>query len=323
MLGIIGGTEPNDVYRIQLPFHYAGLDWVDLPNAPNVPANYDVYVLSRIWTINPEADASIGDLPGRIVFDTDDDLSNPLVVTSVEDVLLAESVARIVKLADAVTVTTPYLGKLYTERFGTPYHVLPNCIDLEMWKGHTRDDPALTIGIAGGDSHQVDWRLIEEPLHKVVREFPQVRVIVAGFLPDYLDQKWVTYIPWGPYEVLPLMVRQFDIGLCPLPVNSFNLCKSAIKALEYMASERPVNGKPGGACVLASNMPVYRRVVNNKSNGLLVKDDEWYEAIKTVIEDKFLRWKLQQRGLRWVTKHRDVRKEARRWVNFYKTLTRR
>ena len=173
--------------------------------------------------------------------------------------------------------------------------------------------------MAGGDSHYADWRLIEEALHRVVQEF-SVNVVVAGYLPDYFDKPWVKHIPFVPYGQLPDVVRQFDIGLCPLPVTDFNLCKSEIKAVEYMASARDVGSKQGGVCVLASNMPVYRRAVNHNSNGLLVKDDDWYEAIKTVIEDRFLRWKLQIRGLVWVRKNRDIRNEAQRWARFYKKV---
>lgn len=318
VLALLGGKEINDVYRIMLPFHFAGYEWVGLEQASEVPADYDLYVLSRVAPRLPGVAEEIGKI-GKIVWDTDDELT--MLHRNAEDIIYANFMEELLGYCVAITSTTPYLAKLYGERYGKPYHVLPNCLQPSFWADRERENDTLTIGVCGGSSHYADWRLVDDALRRVAREFP-VKITVGGYLPDYLDRKGITYIPWGPYEDLPDMVRQFDIGLCPLPKTEFNMCKSGIKALEYMASARDVQGKQGGVAVLASNMPVYRRVVNNKSNGLLVNDDEWYEAIKTVIEDEFLRWKLQQRGLQWVKKHRNVENEAQRWVKFYRKVVR-
>jgi glycosyltransferase involved in cell wall biosynthesis len=77
----------------------------------------------------------------------------------------------------------------------------------------------------------------------------------------------------------------WHIGLAPLVDTPFNLCKSAIKAMDYAAM---------GMLVLASDTPVYRGSLADGPAGRLVANsaDAWYAAIDLLLRDPD-----QRRGL--------------------------
>jgi len=117
------------------------------------------------------------------------------------------------------------------------------------------------------------------------------------------------------------LIRACDIILAPVdPNDGFNKSKSPIKCLEGWAAVRTLpNGKPGGAAVIATGNAVYRLVVRNRHNGLVVNHtpDDWERAIRLVIEDDQLRARLQMNGLRDVRRDHDIAKNWVLWRDAY------
>lgn len=200
---------------------------------------------------------------------------------------------------DVNTVATPTL-KLWERS-----EVLPNCLDLDLWKRRPKEKP-LTVGLTGGASHYEDWRQVVEPLKKLQEEFG-IRIVVGGYYPGYLSELDPEWIPWKKYSEYPDTIREMDILLCPVNDDDFNLYKSGIKAVEGMAV---------GAVPVCSDHLIYRRVINHKNTGLLVKDG-WYEPIKMLLEDHTLRERLSDRGRKWVKKNRDINSRIGEWVSVY------
>jgi glycosyltransferase involved in cell wall biosynthesis len=79
-------------------------------------------------------------------------------------------------------------------------------------------------------------------------------------------------------------VRDFDVGLAPMRSDAWSEGKCAFKQAQYMAAGVPfVSSHVGGA----------REIVRHDDNGLVASnDDEWYRAIKSLLEDKALRARL-------------------------------
>jgi glycosyltransferase involved in cell wall biosynthesis len=119
-------------------------------------------------------------------------------------------------------------------------------------------------------------------------------------------------------------VRQLDIICCSLDDQDiFNKSKSAVKALEAMASERILpNGRKGGAVPICTDMKLYRRAVNHGYNGYLTSNDQWYETLKRVIENEQERLDVAEKGYKWVKKNRDIRDNHVLWMRTYKKLLR-
>jgi hypothetical protein len=82
----------------------------------------------------------------------------------------------------------------------------------------------------------------------------------------------------------------WDIGLLPLVDNAPNNHRSPVKFLEYSAL---------GVASICSNLDPCSELVHNENNGLLVKNDadEWYQAIKRLVDDRELRIALATEAL--------------------------
>lgn len=218
-----------------------------------------------------------------MVFDVDDDPAAHYLSNRFDPIYLGRK-------CDICTISTPALKT----KVPNPV-VLPNALDLNLWAyGPKRETEGheLTVGLVGGSTHMEDWRQVEPLLRKLSGK---MRIVVGGYFPGYLRGLDVEFIPWKPYEEYPDTIREIDILLCPVNDDEFNKFKSGIKAVEGMSQ---------GCTVIASDHPIYRRVVNHRHNGLLVKTS-WDEALEEAMDPR-LREKLSRNGRKWVETHRDI-----------------
>jgi len=274
------------------------------------PAQYDVFVLCRAASVEYDTRIlrfiEVLQQAGKIViYESDDDYTNEHRKATEGNAI------PVAQACDALTTSTPYLAKVLRQHNKHVY-VLPNALNFDIWdKVERQTDERITIGLAGTGTHFEDYRLVTDALFRLA-ERDDVRFLMVGYTPYYLeDLPNMEFVSPRPYPDYAKALGRVDIGLCPLvPDDEFNLAKSAVKALEWMAA---------GAAVIAQDMPVYRRVVNNRSNGLLASGD-WYDKILLLVEDERLRHKLAQVGRRWVQKHRNIRTLAKKWWRVYEEV---
>lgn len=279
---------------------------------------YDLYVLSRLHGPIGEEDPFVF-CTGRIVYEIDDDLTD-----TYRDFGEAEWVKGTINRVSAVTVSTPYLGKMMA-KYNKPVHVCPNYLHTDFYKqtsmAATRLDDRLTIGLVGTRTHWGDWIEVLPDLKKIKEKYPDVQIIACGYNPPYLEGVIDSFYGALPFPQYPNLLRQMDIRLCPLDSSDqFNLSKSPIAALEAMASARPSGDKVGGAIPVCSDHPVFRGTVNN-GNGRLAKDGEWFPILEELIEDKKGREELAVKGHRWVCKERDLTQGAQHWARAFHSIT--
>lgn len=278
------------------------------------PEQYDIFILCRA-AVDAEDRRLLQFIEllhaagKKLIYETDDDYTNVHRKATEGDAI------SVTQMCDAITTTTPRLAKVLSQHNEHVY-VLPNALNFDtIWNKveDTRRDGQVTIALAGTGTHFEDWKLVQEALYRLA-ERDDVRFLLMAYKPYYLeDLPNMTFINPLPYPTYAKTLGQVDIGLCPLVSDDeFNLAKSGVKALEFMAA---------GAAVVAQDMPVYRRVVANKSNGLLASDD-WYEKIRLLVDDTMLRRRLARSGWRWVRKHRDIRTLARKWWRVYEEVYR-
>jgi glycosyltransferase involved in cell wall biosynthesis len=285
----------------------------------------DIYVLSRLYRregLGRFVD-TLHKHNAKIVFDTDDDLTEEFRDIDGR----GGEFIHTMKHMDLVTVSTPFLAKRIAKFIGYEPPVLVNHIDFRWFSRYSaeaeRTAEGLTIGLIGTASHYNDWYFPLEAMAEIATEHPWVTLVVAGYYPDYLKGlPNIVELKAVPYGAYPGLMRQFDIVCCSLdPNDTFNQSKSSIKALEAMAAARTLpNGKVGGAVPVCTNMPVYRRTVNNRQNGLLTDNNDWYAPLKQLVTDTPLRHKLSVAGHKWVKKNRDIRTGWRHWAKAYDDL---
>ena len=278
------------------------------------PEQFDIFVMCRaaVGTVDKrliQFMEMVHESGRKLIYETDDDYTNVHRRTTEGD---AVAVAR---ACDAVTTTTPHLARVLRQH-NRHVHILPNAINPDIWDQVGRhNEDHITIGLSGTGTHFEDYKLVKDTLFRLAETYgDRVRFLLMGYKPYYLeDLPNMDFIGFVPYPNYARNLALVDIGLCPLvPDDPFNLAKSAVKALEYMAA---------GAAVVAQNMPVYRRVVNQRHNGLLA-GDHWYEPIALLVEDQQLRRKLAKQARAWVNKHRNIRTLARKWYRVYEEVMR-
>lgn len=335
------GLSPVCYYRAHLPVlsidnkckdingHSVTSDDMARALTQNVVGAYkgmDIYVLPRLH--RTEGFLSfveyVHEWGGKVVFDTDDDLTDDhrRLGTGQDFKFTAAH-------ADLVTVSTPHLAKRMESVIGYRPPVLQNHIQVPWFKECSlkaeRQTSGFTVGFVGTSTHYNDWKYPVDALCRLAEKYPDITIGVAGYAPDYLQN-----LPNGalfepvPYEAYPRLLRQFDVICCSLdPDDEFNKCKSAIKALESMSAARVLsNGKVGGAVPVCTDMPVYRRAVNNRHNGLLIDNDGWFDALELLIRDKQTYNKLAVQGLKWVTDNRNMATTGwRKWAKVYRNIT--
>ncbi len=194
---------------------------------------------------------------------------------------------------DALITSTSKIADHCEQVSGIPSFVAPNCFSMtqgrlsEHAKSLQRTPGPLRIGyLSGTQTHQHDWLMIERTIEKVLYDFPDVEVWLAGEIETIRLTKAfgrrIRKIPSVNWKYLPTLLRDIDINLAPLEIPSvFNEAKSAIKWLEAALVETPTVASPTGP---------FKEVIIHGENGFLAENsDQWYEHISALLGDANLR----------------------------------
>lgn len=222
--------------------------------------------------------------------------------------------------ADLITTTTPIMQKTL-QKINPNVAVLPNFIDPAGYPECELVKKEIRIGWQGGYSHYEDLFMIRDQLRRVLDENRDVKFVYSGdmkftnmFLKHGFRKEQLEFHHWTSMEVYPykLKTMNLDIGLCPVVDNVFNRNKSASKWLEYSMC---------GAASVASNIPPYKTVIDNKKTGLLVKPSGWYDGITKLVKDKKLRHRISRLANIQVRAHHNIHEHSHMWLDAYeKTL---
>jgi len=248
----------------------------------------------------------------KVVIDCDDNFLDVLESHPLYDKLKTGKrdkafMATILSLADVVTVSTEPLKQRLRKHFkevqGIEKNivVIPNMNDIKDWdvKREKRDPKKIVIGYPGSNSHQDDLAMLMPSLLEVMKKHKHVYFEVVGSISKDMLPMFDTFpldvmkrIDIWPgtftFKEYPAFIggRNWDIGVCPLADNVFTRCKSHIKFMEYSALKIPV---------IASRVHPYyvpiedKFVIEHEKTGLLVKPNEWVEALERMITDAELR----------------------------------
>ena len=261
--------------------------------------------------------------PARIVFEMDDALTRLPEWHRAAAAFrqIQPQIEEYLRGADLVTVSTPQLQSLYGS-FNRNLAVLPNSVDTRLWPAPSASrEPSdkVTILFSGALDHERDLQIVEPALLDLLAAFPeQVEFLYWGNITERLRElrqvKSVgAFRPNYQDYAAQLQRLPVSLALVPLEDTGFNRAKSAVKWLEYSICRIPG---------IYSDVPAYNQAIVQGQTGLLVPNtrDGWFNAMKTLVEDRALRHELAARAQAAVLARHTVELNARLWLGAYESL---
>jgi glycosyltransferase involved in cell wall biosynthesis len=246
---------------------------------------YDWVILQRCLLpgISPGFDFLLRKFAKRLIFDFDDaifTLQDHLKPANWEtNPTISGEFAKVkidIKLADVVIAGNSYLAN-FAGKYNKRVEIIPTPVDTSIFKPlkQKRGSEIVTIGWSGSSSNLYYLKQIE-PVLRSLQEKHHVRIKVVCSekpnlaLPDVIWEKWTS-----ENEVKNL--NSFDIGIAPLPDDSWTKGKCGLKLLKYMAVGKPT---------VSSAVGVHNEIIKNGENGYLAtNDEEFYKSLEKLINN--------------------------------------
>ena len=195
---------------------------------------------------------------------------------------------RAARLADVVTVTTETLAEVMRSGGLRDVRTIENYLTLDPPRVPHRDR-GLTVGWIAGLEHLSDATSLGLPqtLRRLQEQHPNLEVTCVGV--DLRLRERYRHARFVPFPRLVDVMADFTIGIAPISDTPFNRARSNIKVKEYAASHVPW---------LASPVTPYAGL-GERQGGRLVPDDQWFEALDSLIRDASAREQMRRAGAAW------------------------
>lgn len=176
----------------------------------------------------------------------------------------------------------------------------------QLWMKKSASSAKLNIGIFVESGNLENVASIRRVVIRILREFPQTRLVVSGDpevypLFDSIPDIRRIYLPPTEPDDYPFLLAQADIHLFPGKDDELSCLESDRRYMEVGVRKIPWIGSP---------LPAAEEWT---AGGLISRSvDDWYTHLKTLILDNDLRQKLAQEGFD-KAQHREAKKMASLW----------
>lgn len=161
---------------------------------------------------------------------------------------------------------------------------------IQKWAGFHAGNSIVIGYFSGSITHNDDFEIVLPALRKLMDENESVKLMVMGELdvPQELRgyEGRILSFPFRSWTKLPFYIAQCDINIAPLVDTLFNRAKSENKWIEASLVKVPT---------VASDVGAFKKMIENGKTGLLCQNaDDWYEALKELVDDPDLRKRIGQ-----------------------------
>ena len=173
-----------------------------------------------------------------------------------------------------------------------------------------KDKSPIIVGWTGTFSSKSYLEDIEDVLQELAKTTKYRLHIISNF--DYeLENVDVKSIKWTKEKEVEDL-KQFDIGLYPLPFNKWIEGKSGLKAIQYLAFGIPT---------VASNSGNTPNVIDDNVNGILVTTkEEWIRSLKELINNAHLRIEMGENARKKAIQNYSIEVVSKLYANVLKSL---
>ena len=206
-----------------------------------------------------------------------------------------------------VVTTANHLLADYALQFTSAVVVIPNAVDVEIWKPKPRPhNDQLVIGWVGAPVNIPNIERLDAVLKSLQRKYAFLKISVySGKRPDLSFA--FNYHPFQPGRE-PEFVQSIDIGLLPLAEDEFSTGKSPIKAIQYLACGVPVVGNFTGATL---------EILNEHNSVAVQSVDDWFNAIEFLINDRDRLRDLAHAAREFAVKNHNLKDTARQRLELF------
>jgi len=252
----------------------------------------------------------------RYVVDYDDALfhqydnhRNPLI-----RFLFGKKIATVMRHAELVVAGNAYLADYAVRAVARRMEIIPTVIDLDRYplpEVRSNNQYEFTIGWIGSPSTAKYLKTIGSALAKVCRNNGNIKLRLIGSGDVELPDVNMETVPWNEDNEVELM-HSFDVGIMPLPDEAWARGKCGFKLIQYMACGLPVIASPVG---------VNSEIVQHGENGFLATaQDDWEQALNSMISDAALRKKMGESGRKKVEQHYCLQVTAPKLIQLLKSV---
>lgn len=154
--------------------------------------------------------------------------------------------------------------------------------------------------LSGSITHNDDFKLILPVVQRLMKENKNLYLKVVGLLdvPNELEEfkERILTAPFVSWLELPKIIASIDINLAPLEKSIFNEAKSENKWVEAALCK---------VVTVASNFGAFKTCIKDGVNGVLCDtEEEWYNKLNKIIEDRNYRNKIANTAYREVIQNK-------------------
>ncbi len=192
--------------------------------------------------------------------------------------------SKIIQMSTHVMVGNKYLQE-YALEFNQNVSVIPTSVDTEKFKIEEKktDKGNVVLGWIGSHSTAPYLLPLKNVFQRLKRSYPNLIIKLIGAESIANQLPGTQCLKWKMENELSELCS-FDVGIMPLPDNAWTRGKCGLKILQYMAIGIPVVCSPVG---------INKEIVKNGVNGFwAAPEEEWYERLRTLIENPELRRKV-------------------------------
>ena len=207
--------------------------------------------------------------------------------------LLGGKLDRLMGSAALITAGNHYLADRAWAAGARRIEIVPTVIDLNAYTQRLAPIPTQppSIGWIGTPSTWTEYMAPMMPLLTQVAECHGARIAVVGAGRTAEVHPLLDNLPWTEDSEVA-RIHAMDIGIMPLTDSPWARGKCGYKLIQYMACGLPVIASPVG---------VNAEIVEHGINGFLAStEEEWKEALETLLCDPALRAKMGAEGRRKV-----------------------
>ena len=324
----------NTSYLKSIDIFYIDLD-------PLIVRNFRVIIFYRC-PLTKEIEEAITlakKLNKKVLFDIDDlvfDTNYTNLNTYVKNLSKSEKsiydkgvilMGKTLKLCEGAITTTEALAK-ELKKYVPEVFINRNVASEEMWRLSQKvlenktkiikNSTETIIGyFSGSISHNPDFQMIVPYLTKILQEFKNVKLLTVGELNYHDNFKNLSaqiikkkFVDW---KELPELIGSVDINIAPIEDNVFNEAKSENKWVEAALVKVPT---------VASNIGAFKETIIDGKTGLLcTKPEEWYNALKILIKDKYLRKTIGSNAFEFCKEKYNALLTGSRLVNYINSIS--